>query len=84
MTDALLQRPPLRKLKRMRSIRVLLMPVYFERLVWAARARGMTADRLAHILLEHVLRDDLIKAILDDHQSHADPASSSASAGAAV
>lgn len=57
---------PMRKLKRMRSMRVLLMPTYFERLVWAARARGMTVDKLVHTLIETIARDDLIKAVLDD------------------
>jgi hypothetical protein len=57
---------PMRKLKRMRSMRVLLMPIYFERLVWAARERGMTVDVLVHALIETIARDDLVKAVLDD------------------
>ena len=78
-----LQRQPMRKSKRMRSIRAVLSPVYFERLLGEARLRGVTSEVLIRQLLEHILRDELIEAVIDG-EPLVDSASSRRSPSAAA
>ena len=80
MTDSYLplQRQPMRKSKKMRTIKAIMTPVYFEQLQIEARARVMTPEVLVRALLEHILRDDLIEAVIDG-EPIAHPASSSGS-----
>ena len=68
MTDTYVpaQRHPTRKSKKMRTIRTVLSPMHFEQLVIEARARVMTPEFLVRALLEHILRDNLIEAVIDD------------------
>jgi len=73
-----IRRRPMRTSKRMRTIRAVLTPVYFERLLNEAHVRGVTAEFLIRQLLEHILRDELIEAVIDG-ESLIGPASASGS-----
>lgn len=68
MTDSYmpLQRQPSRKSKKMRTVRTILSPYHFDQLLIEARARVMTPEVLVRALLEHILRDNLVEAVLDD------------------
>lgn len=68
MTDSYmpLQRQPSRKSKKMRTVKAIMSPYHFEQLCIEARARVMTPEVLVRALLEHILRDGLVEAVLDD------------------
>ena len=65
----LAKRQATRKSKKMRTVRIVMSPIHFEQLVIEAKARVMTSEFLARALLEHILRDHLIEAVLDDGKS---------------
>ena len=81
MTDSYVpvRRQPSRKSKKMRTVRTVLSPLDFEQLLIESRARVMTPEFLVRALLEHILRDNLIEAVIDG-DSISNPASANASA----